>query len=164
MATIHPMLDASTAVNIDEQFRQLVQRTPQLIAFYPELADYVRDYPKAKLASSSEVLYWTLNAFGLKPTLTLMHAVGYAPPGIEDVVVAWKQVYASHYFNGALGITVYTRDGTVPYVIHLDRVRADGLGGAFGGVKRGKMAGAMQDELRTFLKAAVDDLRARAGK
>ena len=91
-----PLEDKKTAVSIDQQFRELLANTPNLIAFYPEMATYLQDYPHAKLASSRDVLFWTLKDFGLKPTVMITHAVGYVPEGTEDAVVAWKQVYASH--------------------------------------------------------------------
>ena len=128
------------------------------------MATYLQDYPKAKLASSREVLFWTLKDFGLKPTVTITHAVGYLPEGTEDAVVAWKQVYASRYFNGGLSITTYAKDGSAAYLVQLDRVRADSLGGTFGGVKRGKMAGAMKDDLGKFLRETRTSLHAAARK
>jgi hypothetical protein len=67
--------------------------------------------------------------------------VGYAPPGTQDAVVAWKQLYASHYFDASLGLTTYATDGSASYVIHLDRLRADSLGGAFGGSSAARWPG-----------------------
>lgn len=156
--------DKKTSVSLDEQFRQLLENTPNLIAFYPEMATYLRDYPNATLASSQDVLFWTLKDFGLKPTVAITHVVGYVPEGTEDAVVAWKQVYASHYFNGGLSITTYAKDGDASYLLQLDRVRADSLGGMFGGVKQGKMAGAMKDDLDKFLRETRTSLQAAAKK
>ena len=161
-AAFKPLEDKSTGVSIDEQFKALLGNTPNLIAIYPELSTYLRDFPNAKLASSNDVFYWSLNDFSLKPTITVTHVVSYVPPGSEDAVVAWKQVYASHYFNGGLAITTYAKDPAATYVLHLDRVRADSLGGAFGGVKRSKMAGAMKGALEDFLKKARENLQSRA--
>jgi len=161
-AAFKPIEDKSTGVSIDEQFKLLLANTGNLIAYYPELATYLRDYPNAKLASSSDLFYWSLNDFSLKPTVTVTHVVSYTPPGTGDAVVAWKQLYASHYFNGGLAVTTYARDPEATYLIHLDRVRADSLGGAFGGVKRGKMAGAMKGALEDFLKKARENLQSRA--
>jgi hypothetical protein len=110
------------------------------------------------------VLFWTLKDFGLKPTVTITHGVGYMPEGTDDAVVAWKQVYASHYFNGGLGITTYAKDGEASYLLQLDRVRADSLGGMFGGVKQSKMAGAMKDDLEKFLRETRTSLQAAAKK
>lgn len=157
LAAFAPFEDSPAAVNVDEQFRRLLDDTATLTRGYPELATYLRDYPAATLASSKETFYWALDDFGVKPTLTITQAVSYAPQGTEDVVVAWKQIYASHFFNGGLSVTTYENDGDAAYVVQLDRVRADGLGGAFGKIKRSRMAGAMESELKEFLR----DTRAR---
>jgi hypothetical protein len=161
-AAFKTLEDKSTGVSIDEQFKLLLGNTTNLIAYYPELATYLRDYPAAKLPSSSDVFYWSLNDFSLKPTVTMTHVVTYTPPGTGDAIVAWKQLYASHYFNGGLALTTYARDPSATYVLHVDRVRADSLGGAFGGVKRSKMAGAMKGALEDFLKKARENLQSRA--
>ena len=79
-------------------------------------------------------------------------------------MVAWKQVYASHYFNGGLSITTYAKEGEASYLVQLDRVRADSLGGMFGDVKQSKMASAMENDLGNFLREARASLRAAANK
>ncbi|OFV88289.1 MAG: hypothetical protein A2V74_07760 [Acidobacteria bacterium RBG_16_70_10] len=161
-AAFKPLEDKSSSISIDQQLRELLGNTPELLAYYPELHEYVLEYPRRpRLARSQELFYWSLNEFGLKPTLTVTHVVGYAPEGSEDVVVVWKQLYASHYFNGGLAVTTYARDPEGAYVVHLDRVRADGLGGMFGGVKRSKIAGAAEKTLRKFLEATRANLQAR---
>jgi hypothetical protein len=154
-----PLEDKATKVSIDDQFQALLKNTPNVIAFYPELAEHLRSYPKTPANGATDILYWANADFGLKPTVTITHAVMYAPPGTEDAVAAWKQLYASHYFNGSLGLTTYAKDGAVAYLIHLDRVRADSLGGAFGGIKRSKMASSMESVVRTFLETARDNLK-----
>ncbi len=156
-----PIEDKSTGIGLAEQFKALLGNASGLIAYYPELTTYLRDYPNAKLDSSSEIFYWSLNDFSLKPTVTMTHVVSYLPPGTGDAVVAWKQLYASHYFNGGLAVTTYAKDPAATYVLHIDRVRADSLGGAFGGVKRSKMAGAMKGALEDFLKKARENLQSR---
>jgi hypothetical protein len=164
MVAFKPFEDSATPVNIDEQFRQLLDDTEMLITVCPELATYLRDYPHATLASSMEVFFWALEEFGLKPTLTVTQAVTYVPPGTEDVVVAWKQLYASHYFNGGLSTTTYAKEAEASYVVQLDCVRADGLGGAFGGVKRGKMASGMEGALKRYLQETKTKLQGAAEK
>lgn len=164
LAAIKPFVDAKTAVNIDEQFRQLLADTPMLIASYPELATYLKDYPGPKLASSKDVIYWSLEDFGLKPTLMVTQAVRYVPEGTDDVMVVKKQVYASHFFNAGLSTTTYAKEAEGSYIVELNRVRADGLGGAFGGTKRGKMEGSMEDALKKLLQDEKSKLQTSAGK
>ena len=90
----------------------------------------------------------------------LTHAAVYAPAATGDVVVLWKHLWASHYFNGGVRFTVYRSGPDASYVVHLDRFRADGLGGVFGGIKRGRMAGAMAKSLTRFLATTRTNLRA----
>lgn len=154
--------DKPTAVSLKEQLDGLLQNTPELLAYYPEIHQYVRDYPRHPLPGSRSVFYWSLIDFGLKPTLRLTHVVDYVPRDTRDVVVLWTQLYASHYFNGGLGVTVHRTEGVASYVVHLDRLRADDLGGLFGSLKRSRMARAMRSSLQTFLLATSQDLKARA--
>ena len=151
-AAFKGMEDKSTTIHIDEQFKALLGNAAGLIAVYPDLTAYLRDYPNAKLGGGSDVMFWALADFGLKPTVTMTHIVAYAPQGGEDAVIASKQLYASHYFNGGLGLTTYAKDPNGAYVVQVDRVRADSLGGAFGGVKRSKMGGAMEGAVKKFLE------------
>jgi hypothetical protein len=162
LAAFTPFEDSPAAVDVDEQFRLLLEDTGTLTRGCPELAAYLRDYPAATLPSSKETFYWALDDFGVKPTLTITQAVAYSPEGAEDVRVAWKQIYASHFFNAGLSVTTYERDGDASYVVQIDRVRADGLGGAFGRIKRGRMAGAMEGELKEFLRETRARLRSAA--
>jgi hypothetical protein len=151
-AAFKALEDKSTPISIDEQFRHLLDNTTHLIAAYPELAAYLRDYPKATLAGARDAFRWSLDDYGsLKQTLTVTHVVAYVPGGGGDAVVARKLLYASHYFNGGLAITTFAKDPAASYVLQLDRLRADSLGGTFGGVKRGKMADAMETALKRFL-------------
>ncbi|HXY42422.1 MAG TPA: hypothetical protein VEQ10_22290, partial [Vicinamibacteria bacterium] len=147
--------DKSTPIHIDEQLKAMLANSTSLIAVYPELAAYLRDYPNAKLAGGSDLFFWALADFGLKPTVTMTHVVAYAPAGSEDAVIASKQLYASHYFNGGLALTTYAKDATGTYLVQSDRVRADSLGGMFGGVKRSKMGGAMEEAVRKFLEKTM---------
>ena len=160
-AAFSPLVDKEAAISIEEQLRQLLANTPGLLTYYPELHDYALEFPRLKLAHSLDVFYWALVDFGLKPTVIITHAVAYAPSGSDDVVVLWKQLYASHYFNGGLAVTTYSHDPGGSYVVHQDRVRVDGLGGLFGRIKRKKFADSSQKALRRFLEAARTNLRAR---
>lgn len=108
------------------------------------------------------MLFWALKDLGLKPTVTITHAVGYLPEGTEDAVIAWKLIYASHYFNGALSTTTYAKDRDASYLVQLDRLRADSLGGMFGGVKRARMTSAMKEALEEFRLETRKTLQAAA--
>ena len=56
-------------------------------------------------------------------------------------MVAQKQIYASHYFDGSLAVTLLLQDPKdvdppITYVVYFNRSRGDLLKGGFGGIKR----------------------------
>jgi hypothetical protein len=153
--------DKPTAVSLDQNLRALFQSSPGLLADCPEMKAFMLEFPKCPLEGAESVFYWSVNEFGLKRTVMLTHAATYSPKGSGDAVVLWKQLWASHYFNGGLSVTAYRSEADASYVVQLDRLRADGMGGIFGVVKRGRMAGGMAKSLTRFLVATRTNLRAR---
>ena len=66
-----------------------------------------------------------------------MHGVIYQDPARPDrTLVAQKQLYASHYYDGSFAVAtvIDAPDGT--YLIYANRSRGDLLKGGFGGLKR----------------------------
>ena len=54
------------------------------------------------------------------------------------VIVAGKQIFATHYMNGALSFTAVLRGpaGASNHLVHLNRLEIDVLDGLFGPLKR----------------------------
>ena len=57
---------------------------------------------------------------------------------LPAVLVAGKQLFATHYVEGGLGLTLVTRDGAngEPYLVYVNRSQLDLLRGFFGGLAR----------------------------
>ena len=57
---------------------------------------------------------------------------------VPEVVVAGKQIFATHYFNASLGVTVLVRGepGHANYLVYVNRSALDVLQSKFGGVVR----------------------------
>jgi hypothetical protein len=143
----------------DKGQRELFEAFAELRASFPEMHAYMLEFPKRALDGPENVFYWSVNDFGLKPTVTLTHAAVYAPHGRSDAVVVWKQIWASHFFNGGLSATHYRSEPNGNYLVHIERLRVDGLGGFFGGSKRGRMRGAMAQWVEQFLATTQQTLR-----
>jgi len=142
----------------------VLQQSPYMVEYAPELFRYLREYPNYELAGATDVFYWAEEAFGLKPTISLNHAVVYQPPDGETGLVVVKQLYASHYFQATVKLVALVKDtgpgaGETRYLLRLDRARADGLGGMFGGVKRGKIEGQLGGHIEAWLGAAREALQ-----
>jgi hypothetical protein len=143
--------DKNHPADVAETFQSLLSWSKSLPVYLPELENYLLDYPKLKSGNIESELYWEKINFGLKPTLRLVQAIVYRgdSPAGPVLAVAGKQLYASHYFQTALDLTVCVRDTAHPeqrgfYLITLKGSKQAGLTGFKGGIVR---------------KAAVDKTR-----
>jgi hypothetical protein len=149
--------DGATPVSLKQQWQGLMQGSQYFQQFNPALRDYLSQYPRQPLQGATDILYWVNEVYtGLKPVISVVHAVVYDAPGQPDrTVIMQKQLYASHYYEGslALALAIDANDGGAPatYLIYANRSRGDMLKGGFGGLKR-KLAG---DQAR---KAAMQTL------
>ena len=153
-------LDTDRPQFIAREFADMLTRTRLLPESIPALSDYLLNFPLASLPpGSSDLFYWSLADFGLKPVVRLNHLVVYStgePAGMR-YAVAVKQLYASHYFHTALEIRAVIDDaaspGTASYVVVLNMARSDGLTGLFGGVVKSKVRGRSRESLEKALAA-----------
>jgi hypothetical protein len=137
--------DKSRSFDVAIQFEELLERSETFLIYLPELNRYLLDFPAptATMNGLKSMFYWERIDFGLKPTLRLNHAIAYSsagPRGLTHVIAA-KQLYASHYFQIALDLSVCVkepgrtnREGF--YLISLKASRQDGLTGLKGSILR----------------------------
>lgn len=135
--------DGKKPTAVADEFRGLLESSPYVMSYRPELHRYLMDYPGASLPGASDFLYWSLVDFGGKPTFRLNHVVIYSLAGEgpnESVVIASKQLYFSHYFHTGLELTTLVKDRERPddgfYLVSLNRYRTDLPGGLFGKMVR----------------------------
>jgi len=151
----HPAVVADT-------FASLVSRSKALPVYLPELREYLLNYPKADSSGIESQFYWEKVNFGLKPTLRIVQAIVYR--GLRSTqpayAIAMKQLYASHYFESALDLTVCVRDQDNParsgfYLITLKGSQQAGLTGLKGSIVR-KVA---VDKTRSSLERALGAIK-----
>ena len=86
------------------------------------------------------VFYWEKVNFGLKPTFRIVQKIVYRGAIGKDPVyaVAEKQIYASHYFETALDLSVCVKDAQRPgfYIITVKGSKQAGLTGLKGSIVR----------------------------
>ena len=77
------------------------------------------------------------------------------------MLVAGKQVFATHYLNGALALTavVGVQNGTPRFLVYLNRSRVDILGGMLGWIKRTLVEERLESETGRIFQALTDRLR-----
>jgi hypothetical protein len=160
-ADLGTYMDKHHPAVVGETFASLLSRSKALPVYLPELERYLLDYPQAQSENIQSEFYWEKVNFGLKPTLRIVQAVVYRGSRSADpaYAVAVKQLYASHYFETALDLTVCVRDQENPdrgfYLITLKGSQQAGLTGLKGGIVR-KVA---VDKTRSSLERALGAIK-----
>ena len=156
--------DKSHPTAVAETFASLLSQMKPLPAYLPELDDYLLEYPKAPSSGIASQFYWEKVNFGLKPTLRLLQAIVYQGTSVDKpaYAVAVKQLYASHYFETAMDLTVCVRDPDTTnkngfYLITIKGSQQAGLTGIKGSIVR-KVA---VDKTRASLERALISIKQR---
>jgi hypothetical protein len=161
--------DKSHPTKIAETFQSLLGRLTSLPVYLPDVSRMLQDYPAVKLDNAQSEFYWEKVNFGLKPTLRLVQQITYrgGEPSARTYAVALKQLYASHYFQTALDLTVCVNDAARPtergfYLITVKGSQQDGLTGLKGSIVRkvavGKTRSSLEDTL-TAIKRRLEATR-----
>ena len=144
---------------VAETFASLVGRFEALPVYLPELNEYLLEYPKAKSDNVQAGFYWEKVNFGLKPTFRIVQKIVYRGAIGKGLAyaVAEKQIYASHYFETALDLTVCVKDVQRPgfYIITVKGSKQAGLTGLKGSIVR-KVA---VDKTRSSLERVLATLK-----
>lgn len=135
--------DKNPPVQLRKTLETLVQESPYLEAYDPDLERYLLAYPNSHPAASESFIYWSKEEFGVKPVVSVTHVTVDRPSGPlkGSLVFASKQIYANHYFTGSLALGAFT---PVPgggsqgegYLMYLNRSRVDLLGGFLNFMRR----------------------------
>jgi hypothetical protein len=139
----------------------IIKQSPYLAAL-PHVTEWLNDYPRANSAVES-FFYWSKEYYGDgKPVISVTH-VGIVRPESDHrlpaIVVAGKQIFATHYLEGGLGLTMIVRDDAsgTPYLAYVNRSQIDLLRGFIGTFVRG----VLEDRLKRQAPVIVGGLRAR---
>jgi hypothetical protein len=162
--------DKEHPARVAETFQALLSRLESLPVYLPELNQVLRDYPAADVANARSDFYWERVDFGLKPTLRMVHQVTYhrdSPAG-TTYALARKQLYASHYFQSALDLTVCLMDPARLeergfYLITVKASQQAGLRGPKGSVLRKIAVSKTRASLERALTAIKQRLEAEPG-
>ena len=152
--------DKDHPTRIAETFQALLRRLKSLPVYLPDLNRVLLEYPGAEMADSRSEFYWEKVNFGLKPTLRVVQQIIYrgGSPAGPIYAVALKQLYASHYFQSALDLTVCAKDVDRPkergfYLLTVKASQQAGLRGLKGSVLRKVVVGKTRSSLEHTLTA-----------
>ena len=154
---------------VAETFASLVGRSKALPVYLPGLREYLLNYPNADSSGIESQFYWEKVNFGLKPTLRMVHAIIYQGKSSREpaYAVAVKQLYASHYFESAIDLTVCVKDSQHAdhpgfYLITLKGSQQAGLTGLKGGIVRKVAIGKTRSSLEKALTSIKQKLESQA--
>lgn len=159
-AALPEYVDQAVAVRVADETRALIAASPYVRQQAPEfLAQLGRPREQASLAGLTRVLYWAVEQHGFKPTITIVEmAVYQRDPAAGPVFAATTQLYATHYFEGAVTLSVATAPDAASAAVdllYLYRSRIDALRGGLFGLKRF----AAGRRIRHALEATLRDTR-----
>jgi hypothetical protein len=141
LAALDAFHDHEEALAPASAFAEVLAESPWLTRRAPDLARYFADYPASSAGSPRSFLYWLETMATPKPTVQVVHVAIQrqvsGPDGRRFVVVGSRLVFATHYLNASLALSVLPEDaGAVGHLAYLNRTQADGLGGWLSGLKR----------------------------
>lgn len=166
--------DKPEPLRLADELRSILEASPYLGQYLPELNRYLISFPNGRLPDSENFLYWSQEKFGFKPVVSVTHVTIYkvARGSATSYVIASKQIYADHYFTGSLGSAAFVdrdrqRPGADAYLIYLNRTRVDLLQGLFSGLKRffirRRVLDGTDKYLRLVKQRLEDEYRSRKG-
>lgn len=140
--SLSPYANKRDEFDLYASLNSMIEESILICDVSPELAAYVRDFPKSKPAGSESEIRWSQIEFGLNPTIVLTHTIAYSQQSGSSAqhIVVNKQFYGTRYFDASLSIAlllaVAEEDGINYYVVFTDRTTTDAIDGPFGAVTK----------------------------
>jgi hypothetical protein len=139
--------DRAPRLNVGDEFESLLETDTITSVYAPRLRHHLLEFPISSPEKLTEFIYWSKELVRGRPVISITHVATAA--GADDSPVAYaigsKQIYAMHYYDASLGLTLLVPDGSAAspttYVVYLNRSRIDLFDGMFGGVARRIVAG-----------------------
>ncbi|HEU4893210.1 MAG TPA: hypothetical protein VFT47_16765 [Vicinamibacterales bacterium] len=134
----------------------------EFVADYsPAFHTYLKEFGPRIPAGAEQMLYWTREDFGIRPIVRISHQVIYSttPPATPVTIIAINQVYADHYLDASLTVTLALDAGRDFYMISVSRARTRSLSGFLRRFARSAVQGRSRDAMRSALtstKVAIE--------
>jgi hypothetical protein len=141
--------DHGTGISVGEAFSAMAARSPYLTSAFPDLINALVNPVHTPVPARDAFYYWSRERYGTgKTVVTITYVRLRTDRSIPQALSVSTQLYASHYIDGALGVTavVCGESGTSCYLAYLNHTRVDLLGGIFGGIKRAVIEGRIESD------------------
>jgi hypothetical protein len=157
--------DRAPRVNVGREFASLLAADPLTSGYAPRLRRHLLEFPEAASDKITDFLYWSKELIHGRPVISITHVAAVAAAGDSPVAyaVGSKQIYATHYYDASLGLTLLVPDPTAAsaktYVVYVNRSRIDLFDRPFGGVARRVVAA----KARTVVAEQLERLQRQLG-
>jgi hypothetical protein len=146
------------ALSVGDELSLLAGKFGFVSRFSTDLHAYLQEFGPVGPPRTEDVLYWTKEDFGVRPVFRISHQVIAPGSGAAASVVATNQVYADHYLDAALGVTLAIPSSTAEgqqgfYMVAVNRARTRSLSSWFRRIVRGTVQGRSRDAMRKILIA-----------
>lgn len=153
-------------LSVASEFAGLVNGLEFVRGYAPEFLDYLRELAPPPPMGAEGIVYWSKEDFGVRPVLRVSHQTIYRTREIPAIVIATNQIYADHYLDAALTVTLAIDDSTTDrsafYLVSLSRARTRSLTGFLRSFVRTTVQGRTRDGLRKILAATRTGLESGA--
>ena len=163
-AALMEYADSSPRLNLGREFVSLVDSDRVALPELGDLREHLLKYP-ADRGRAIDVIYWSKERVYKRPVISATHLaiMGHADDSAVRFAIASKQIYAMHYFDASLGLTLLLPDRSASspatYVVYLNRSRIDLFDGVFGGFARRIVSG----KARSLVGAQLSRLQSTLG-
>jgi len=161
--------DTAPRVNVGREFSSMTEADAITGTYAPRLRRHLLDYPASPAEKMVDFVYWSKELVRSRPVISITHVAIAAAADDSPVAFAIgsKQIYAMHYYDASLGLTLLIPDpgaaSPATYVVYLNRSRIDLFDGLFGGVARRLVAsrakGLVAEQLQRLQRVLATDPR-----
>lgn len=158
LAGLPAYADRPGVVRPADVFASILAGSPYLRDRLPGIEERLTDYPRADAPGVESFFYWSKEQYGTgKRVISVTHVDIVRPDaaGAPAVLVLGKEIFATHYRTGSLGLTAVVYDPAPDrrYLVYINRSQVDLLHGVFGGLKRKLIEGRLADESTELVRA-----------
>ncbi len=155
LSALPPYLDDADQVRPATRFSLLLEHSTFLARHVPRFAEHLSRYPGTSTPEVESFVYWSKERLARKAIISATHVniLRSLEADVPDAIVAGKQIFATNYVSGSLGLTAIVRGepGGHNYLAYLNRSEVDVLGGVFGGLVRWFVQRRLQAEAASVL-------------
>lgn len=160
LTALPPPADRRVARHPADALAGILEESPYL-SHFPSALAWLQGFPRTNPGIES-FFYWSKEQYGDgKPVIAVTHVgiVHRSDHPAAPVAIVGKQIYATHYLDGSLGLTMIVGDAAegARYLVYVNRSHVDVVKGVWGGIVRS----VFEDRLRRHAPEIVDGLRRR---